>query len=60
MRHQVDHITAKKVQLFEKHRNDPANPRLFVILMRYRQFRMISDRKEITEFIVFLKYQYSI
>ena len=43
LRHQVDHITPKKIQLFEEFSEDPANERLFVILIRHRQLEMISD-----------------
>ena len=52
IRHQVDHITPKKIQLFEEFITDPlnANARLFVILVRHRQMEMISDgNDEITE-----------
>ena len=30
----VDNIHPKKIQLFEDYRNDPANGRLFIILIR--------------------------
>ena len=41
--HQVDHFTPKKIQLFEEISEDPANERLFLILIRHRQVEMISD-----------------
>ena len=49
LRHQVDHITTKKIQLFEEFSEDPANERLFIILVRHRQIEMISDGSKIIE-----------
>ena len=49
LRHQVDHLTPKKIQLFEEFSEDPANERLFIILVRHRQIEMISDGKKIIE-----------
>ena len=49
LRHQVDHITPKKIQLFEEFSEDPANERLFIILVRHRQIEMISDGNKIIE-----------
>ena len=49
LRFQVDHITPKKIQLFEEFSEDPANERLFLILIRYRQVEMISDGNKIIE-----------
>ena len=45
LRHQTDHISPKKIQLFEEYKNDPvyANKRLNVILIRHKQIEMISD-----------------
>ena len=43
LRHQVDNLTPKKIQLFEEFSEDPANERLFIILIRHRQVEMISD-----------------
>ena len=45
LRHQLDHITPEKIQLFEEFNTDPANVKatFFVRLFRYRQFEMISD-----------------
>ena len=48
-RHQVDHITQTKIQLFEIFSEDPNNERLFLILVRQRQVQMISDEKKIIE-----------
>ena len=49
LRHQVDHLTPKKIQLFEEISEDPANERLFIILVRHRQIEMISDGNKIIE-----------
>ena len=49
LRHQVDHITPKKIQLFIEMDADPDNERLFVILVRHRQLEMISDGKKVIE-----------
>ena len=49
LRHQVDHLTPKKIQLFEEFSEDPANEKLFIILIRHRQVEMISDGNKIIE-----------
>ena len=49
LRFQADHITPKKIQLFEEYRADPANARLFVILMRRREIEFISDDNKLIE-----------
>ena len=49
LRFQVDHITPKKIPLFEEFPEDPANERLFIILVRHRQVEMISDGNKIIE-----------
>ena len=49
LRYQVDHLTPKKIQLFEEFSEDPANERLFIILVRHRQIEMISDGNKIIE-----------
>ena len=49
LRHQVDHLTPKKIQLFGEFSEDPANERLFIILVRHRQVQMISDGNKIIE-----------
>ena len=43
LRFQADHITPKKVQLFEEYRARPNNARLYVILIRRREIEFISD-----------------
>ena len=37
LRHQPDHITPKKNQLFQEYGADPDNTRLFLILIRRRE-----------------------
>ena len=49
LRHQFDHIKPKKIQLFEEISEDPANERLFILLIRHRQVEMISDGNKIIE-----------
>ena len=49
LRFQVDHINPKKIQLFEEYRANPNNARLFLILIRHREIKMISDGNKITE-----------
>ena len=51
LRHQIDHITPKKIQLFEEYKNDPvyANKRLYVILIRHKQTKMTSNGDKIIE-----------
>ena len=49
LRFQVDHITPKKIQLFEEYRANPANAKLFIILIRRREIEMISDGNKLIE-----------
>ena len=53
LRFQSDHITPKKIQLFEEYRADPANnpnnARLYVILIRRREVELISDGNKLIE-----------
>ena len=49
LRHQADHITPKKFQLFEEFDDDPAIERLFIIIVRRRQVEIISDGNKIVE-----------
>ena len=52
LRFQVDHINPKKIQLFEAYRNDPANAKLFLVLIRHREIKMVSDGTKITEITI--------
>ena len=49
LRHQPDHITHKKIQVFHEYGADPDNARLFFILIRRRQIELISDGNKLTE-----------
>ena len=53
LRFQADHITPKKIQLFEEYRDKPANnpniAKLFVILIRRREIEFISDANKLIE-----------
>ena len=46
LRHRVDHITPKKIQLFEEFDDDPSMEKLFIILVRHGQVEMISDENK--------------
>ena len=49
LRFQTDHITPKKIQLFEEYRENPANAKFFVKLIRRREIEMISDGNKLIE-----------
>ena len=49
LRHQSDHITPKKIQLFQEYGRDPDNARLFLILIRRREIELISDGNKLIE-----------
>ena len=49
LRHQPDHITPKKFQLFLKYGTNPENARLFAILIRRRDRELISDGNKLFE-----------
>ena len=48
LRIQVDHINPQKTQLFQEYRSATNIARLFMILIRHREIRMISDSKKIS------------
>ena len=48
LRHQPDHITPKKIQLFQ-YGAGPDNARLFLILIRRREIELISDGNKLIE-----------
>ena len=52
LRFQVDHINPKKIQLLQEYRRATNNARLFMILIRHRQIKVISDMNKITEVTV--------
>ena len=47
LRFQVDHISPKKIRLFEEYDNNPVNTNLYVILIKHREIKMISDGNKI-------------
>ena len=49
LRHQADHITPKKIQLFLKYGDDPDSARFFLILIRRREIELISDGNKLIE-----------
>ena len=49
LRFQVDHIYPKKLQLFEKYRGATTNAILFMIRIRHREIKIISNGNKITE-----------
>ena len=49
LRHQSDHITPKKIQLFLEYGADPDNARFFLILFRRREIELISDGSKLIE-----------
>ena len=49
LRHQSEHITPKKIQLFHEYGTDPDNARLFIILIRRREIELISDGNKLIE-----------
>ena len=49
LRHQSDHTTPKKIQLFLEYSANPDNARLFLILSRRREIELISDGNKLME-----------
>ena len=49
LRHQSDHITPKKIQLFQEYSADPENAKFYIILIRRREIELISDSKKLFE-----------
>ena len=49
LRHQTDHITPKKIQIFHEYGTDPENAKTFVILIRRRETELIGDGIKLME-----------
>ena len=49
LRHQPDHITPKKIQLFQEYGTDHDNARLFLILIKRREIELITDGNKLIE-----------
>ena len=43
LRFQVDHISPKKIRLFEEYEPNPTETVLYIILIKHREIKMISD-----------------
>ena len=49
LRHQSDHVIAKKIQAFKEDGTNPHIAWLFLILIRRREIEFISDGKKLLE-----------
>ena len=49
LRHQPDHITPKKIQLFLEYSADTENANFYLILIRRREIELISDGNKLIE-----------
>ena len=49
LRHQPDHITPKKIQLFLEYGADPENARFFLILIKRKEIELISVGNKLIE-----------
>ena len=49
LRHQSDHVTSKKIQLFMEYDADPENARFYLILIRRREIELIADGNKLIE-----------
>ena len=49
LRHQSDHITPQKIQLFHEYGADPENARFYIIKIRRRKTELILDGIKLLE-----------
>ena len=49
LRHQSDHMTPKRVQLFQEYSADPENAKFYSIIIRRREIELISDGYKLIE-----------
>ena len=49
LRHQSDHITPKKIQLFQEYSTDPENAEFYLLIIRRREGELISDGNKLIE-----------
>ena len=49
LRHQADHITPKKIQLFQEYSADTDNCKFYLILIRRREIELVSDGNKLIE-----------
>ena len=47
LRFQVNHISPKKIRLFEEYDDNPTNTNLYITLIKHREIKMISDGNKI-------------
>ena len=52
LRHQLDLITTKKIQLLQEDGTDSDNARLFLVIIRRGEIELISDGNKLIEFEV--------
>ena len=43
----MDHISPKKIRLFEEYDDNPTNTNLYIILIKHREIKMISEGHKI-------------
>ena len=59
LRFQVDHLSPKKIRFFEEIDDNPTNTILYIILLKEREIKMISDgNKIISVEVVIIKWVY--
>ena len=49
LRHQTDHISPKKIQLFQEYSADPENAKFYLLLIIRREIELTSDGSKLTE-----------
>ena len=49
LRHQPNHITLKKIQLFHEYIADPENARFYLLLIRRKDIALIGDGNKLIE-----------
>ena len=55
LRFKVDHNNPKKIGIFKEYKGTTNNARLFMILIKHREIKMISDGNKISEVTVIEK-----
>ena len=49
LRHRTDHITPKKIQIFQEYSADPENAKFYLIVIRRSEIELISDANKLIE-----------
>ena len=52
LRFQVDHVSPKKIRLFEEYDENPTKTILYIILIKHGEIKMVSDGNKIISFEV--------